>query len=86
MKLRIGYGTTGNNGIGDRLYVTSIQQTSYPINSDAGNSAYLPGETLGNKDLKWETLISTNVGLDLSFSTAASTLQQNGITINLKIY
>ena len=67
MKLRIGYGTTGNNGIGDRLYVTSIQQTSYPINSDAGNSAYLPGETLGNKDLKWETLISTNVGLDLSF-------------------
>lgn len=66
LKLRVGYGTTGNNGIGDRLYVTNIQQTSYPVNNNPNNSAYLPGTTLGNKDLKWETLAATNVGLDAS--------------------
>lgn len=66
LKLRVGYGTTGNNGIGDYLYVTNISQTEYPINSTVGNPAFIPGTTLGNKDLKWETQVSSNVGLDLS--------------------
>ena len=66
LKLRVGYGTTGNNGIGDRLYITNVSLTAYPINNVENNPAYIPGSTLGNKDLKWETLASTNVGLDIS--------------------
>lgn len=66
LKFRLGYGTTGNNAIGNYLYVTNISQTEYPINGALGNPAFIPGSTLGNKKLKWETQVSTNVGLDLS--------------------
>lgn len=66
LKLRVGYGTTGNNGISNNLYLTSISQTIYPTNNNENNAAYVPGTTLGNKDLKWETLHSANVGLDFS--------------------
>lgn len=66
LKLRIGYGVTGNNGIGNNLYSTTMTQTDYPINNTVGNPAYVPSTTLGNKDLKWETLKATNIGLDIS--------------------
>ncbi|SHE44206.1 SusC/RagA family TonB-linked outer membrane protein [Dysgonomonas macrotermitis] len=65
LKLRVGYGITGNNGIGNNLYSTTMTQTDYPINNTTGNPAYVPSTTLGNKDLKWETLRATNIGLDL---------------------
>lgn len=66
VKLRVGYGTTGNCNISSYLYNTVISATSYPINSNEGNLAYVTSDTMGNPDLKWETLHSTNVGLDLS--------------------
>ncbi|WP_071147316.1 SusC/RagA family TonB-linked outer membrane protein [Bacteroides ihuae] len=66
LKLRVGYGMTGNNNIDDYLYTTVLSQTTYPINNNENNSAYVPSTTLGNKDLKWETLHSANVGLDVS--------------------
>lgn len=65
-KLRVGYGITGNNGIDNNLYTTKMEQKDYPINNTIGNPAYIPSTTLGNKDLKWETLKATNIGLDLS--------------------
>lgn len=65
LKLRVGYGITGNNGIGDNLYLTTVSQTDYPIDSTEGNPAYVPSTTLGNRNLKWETLHATNIGLDL---------------------
>ncbi|PXV66251.1 TonB-linked SusC/RagA family outer membrane protein [Dysgonomonas alginatilytica] len=67
LKLRVGYGVTGNNGIGNNLYSTTMTQTDYPINNTVGNPAYVPSTTLGNKDLRWETLHATNIGLDISF-------------------
>jgi TonB-linked outer membrane protein, SusC/RagA family len=66
LKLRAGYGVTGNNGIGNNLYTTTMTQTDYPINNTIGNPAYVPSTTLGNKNLKWETLHATNIGLDVS--------------------
>lgn len=66
MKLRVGYGVTGNNGIGNNLYTTTLLQTDYPINNTVGNPAYVPNTTLGNKELKWETLHATNIGMDMS--------------------
>lgn len=66
LKLRVGYGTTGNCNIDNYMYVTSLVQTDYPMNNKEGSAAFIPDKTLGNKDLKWETLVSTNVGLDIS--------------------
>ena len=66
LKLRVWYGVTGNNGIGNNLYSTTMTQTDYPINNTVGSPAYVPSTTLGNKDLKWETLRATNIGLDIS--------------------
>lgn len=67
LKLRLGYGITGNNGIGNNLYLTTVSQTDYPTNNTPGNPVYVPSSTLGNQGLKWETLHATNFGLDISF-------------------
>ena len=66
LKLRVGYGTTGNCNISDYMYTTSFKQTDYPLNNTEGNLAYVLDETLGNRELKWETMHSTNIGLDVS--------------------
>ena len=66
LKLRVGYGVTGNNGIGDNLYTTKMKQTDYPMNNTIGNPAFVLDTTLGNPGLKWETLHATNIGLDIS--------------------
>ena len=66
LKLRVGYGITGNNGIDDNLYLTNVSQTDYPINNTIGNPAYVTSNTLGNENLKWETLKATNIGMDIS--------------------
>lgn len=66
LKLRVGYGTTGNCAIDDYMYITSFAQSDYPMNNMIGNPAYKVSDTLGNKDLKWETMHSTNIGLDAS--------------------
>lgn len=65
-KLRIGYGVAGNNRIGDLLY-----QQLYGVTGEyALNHNVLPGYApvaLANENLKWESNISQNIGLDLSF-------------------
>ncbi len=67
LKLRVGYGSTGNNDISSYLYRTNVATTIYPINNSTTNPAYVLSNTLGNSSLKWETLASTNIGLDISF-------------------
>ncbi|MCH3992239.1 MAG: TonB-dependent receptor [Prevotella sp.] len=66
LKLRVGYGATGNNNISDYLYRTNVSLSTYPINNNITNPAYVLSSILGNSKLKWETLASTNIGLDLS--------------------
>lgn len=71
LKLRVGYGTTGNNGVGSFSYRTNVLLTSYPMNNGRiynvmTNPAYVLGTQLGNPELKWETQVATNVGLDVS--------------------
>lgn len=67
LKLRVGYGATGNNDISDYLYRTNVSQTIYPMNNSTTNPAYALSGTLGNSALQWETLKSTNIGVDVSF-------------------
>lgn len=61
LKLRVGYGTTGNNGVGSFSYRTNVSLTSYPMNNVMTNPAYVLGTQLGNPELKWETQVATNV-------------------------
>lgn len=66
LKFRFEYGITGNNDIGNNLFVTNLSLTDYPINNTPGNPAYVPSTNLGNADLRWEELKSTNVGMDIA--------------------
>jgi hypothetical protein len=43
-----------------------VSLSTYPINNNITNPAYVLSSILGNSKLKWETLASTNIGLDLS--------------------
>jgi TonB-dependent starch-binding outer membrane protein SusC len=65
-KLRFGYGVAGNNRIGDLLF-----QQLYGVTGEyALNHSVLPGYAplaLANPDLKWESNVSQNIGLDLGF-------------------
>ncbi|HVE60177.1 MAG TPA: TonB-dependent receptor [Chitinophagaceae bacterium] len=65
-KLRVGFGTAGNNRIGDLLYLQLYGVTG----EYALNHTLLPGfspSALANENLKWEKTVSKNIGLDLSF-------------------
>ncbi|MGV8090559.1 MAG: SusC/RagA family TonB-linked outer membrane protein [Mangrovibacterium sp.] len=68
-KIRISYGATGNNRVGDfSRYsgITTDAYSGYPFGNTAASRGTYPG-TLGNSDLKWETTKQFNTGIDLSF-------------------
>jgi TonB-linked SusC/RagA family outer membrane protein len=66
LKLRVSYGEAGNNRIDDFLYLTQFNSgTQYWLN-DQLVTAFAP-EALANQNLKWETTISRNIGIDISF-------------------
>lgn len=65
-KIRAGYGLTGNNRVSDFAYLSSYTMdltSGYTLNN-APVKGTIP-ETLGTRDLKWETTAQINVGLDL---------------------
>ncbi|WP_017257337.1 SusC/RagA family TonB-linked outer membrane protein [Pedobacter arcticus] len=66
-KLRVGYGVTGNNRVGDFSYLSVLGQPTgspYAFNNSI-NLGAIP-VALGNKDLKWESTAQANIGYDLS--------------------
>ncbi|WP_347049914.1 SusC/RagA family TonB-linked outer membrane protein [Flavobacterium olei] len=73
IKIRAGWGQTGNNQIGNNLYDSNL----HIVNSTMGTS-YLPSNT-PNKDLKWETQDQTNIGLDFN-------LFNNKLTTSVDVY
>ena len=65
LKLRFSYGTAGNNNIpvGQLVQLYENKATSW-VN---GISNYwAPSKTMANADLKWETTITRNLGLDFT--------------------
>jgi TonB-dependent starch-binding outer membrane protein SusC len=67
LKLRVGYGMTGNNRINDYLFLTSFRNDGayfYGINNSPV-IAYYSG-SLVNQDLQWESLINRNLGVDIT--------------------
>lgn len=69
LKLRLSYGETGNDRIGDYSRFASMN-SSYSNYYSFGNTAPKPGITassMGNQDLKWETTSQFDLGLDMEF-------------------
>ncbi|MBO7140973.1 MAG: TonB-dependent receptor [Prevotella sp.] len=60
LKLRASIGTVGNQEIGDYLYGDSY------TTSTTGGVVHYTKSNAANDQLKWETTVSANVGLDLS--------------------
>ncbi|MCH5716640.1 SusC/RagA family TonB-linked outer membrane protein [Niabella hibiscisoli] len=78
LKIRASYGATGNNRIDDYLYMNIFSPTAkYALNEQVV-PAYMVG-SLPNKDLKWETTISRNIGVDLS-------LLKNRLSLSADVY
>ena len=71
LKLRLSYGTAGNNRIGSAMYETTYKAYSSTKYYGAGNQQNphytLNNSQLANPDLKWETTITRNIGLDFGF-------------------
>ncbi|SIS90938.1 TonB-linked outer membrane protein, SusC/RagA family [Filimonas lacunae] len=68
LKLRVSYGSVGNDGISANLWKnqwTSNGLTQFSIN-EVRQSAYSPANTIANPNLKWETTITRNLGLDFT--------------------
>lgn len=65
LKLRFSYGTAGNNNIpsGQMVQTYSNSATSW-INGFT--NYWAPSKTMANPDLKWETTITRNLGLDFT--------------------
>ena len=92
-KLRLRWGLTGNNRVGeydtygiyellkdrrgDLVSLGSVPSAVYPYNNDDKNVGMVP-TSIPNEDLKWETTEQWNLGVDLGF------LQDRiGVTVDL---
>ena len=70
LKLRLSYGTVGNDGISANLWrmnwATNDGLSGYSFN-EVRQVFYVPSSTLANPNLKWETTVTRNLGIDYSF-------------------
>lgn len=65
LKLRFSYGTAGNNNIptGQLVQMFESRATSWINGFD---NYWAPSKTMANPDLKWETTVTRNLGLDFT--------------------
>lgn len=73
LKLRASVGTVGNQEIGDYLYSTTY------TTSTTGGSVHYTKSNAANSDLKWETTVSANFGIDAS-------LLHNRVSVTAEYY
>lgn len=63
LKVRLGYGVTGNQEIGNYAFVATYNTGTYPFGTN--NSTALVSSTLSNSNIHWEEVRQTNFGIDL---------------------
>ncbi|MDN5287178.1 MAG: TonB-dependent receptor plug [Mucilaginibacter sp.] len=63
LKLRLSYGSSGNNRIDDYLSLSLLQAGNYPLNN--ANVTTASAATLANPNLRWETTTTRNIGVDV---------------------
>ena len=78
LKLRASYGASGNNRIGDYLYLTTFSTNAKYALNEVINPGY-SSASLANKNLKWETTVTQNIGLDIA-------LWNNRLQLNIDAY
>ncbi|HEY5591946.1 MAG TPA: TonB-dependent receptor [Paludibacter sp.] len=83
-KIRASYGTTGNQFIPDYLYAPVVSGgVDYVLGqSDQQLAQGVTQLNFTNVDVKWETSISKNIGLDLQFLNGALTFTGDGYITN----
>lgn len=64
LKLRAGYGVTGNQNIGNYSFASVLQTVQYSFNGTPVN-AVVP-LAIPNPDVRWEQVKQANIGLDLT--------------------
>jgi TonB-dependent starch-binding outer membrane protein SusC len=83
LKLRAGYGITGLNGavLGATPWLASVSANSayYPFGNSLTSGPASSIQSLGNKNLEWETTKQINIGMDLG-------LLNNAITLSAEYY
>jgi len=79
LKLRASYGTTGNNNIGDYLFVDLLYPANYPYGGTVAGGQTISRSILSNPDITWELTNSFNGGVDVS-------LFRNAISFSLDVY
>lgn len=65
LKLRLSYGTAGNNNIPSGQ-LTQMFNSSVTSWINGFNNYWAPSKTMANPNLKWETTVTRNVGLDFT--------------------
>jgi len=81
LKLRAGWGTLGNDKIDNYAYssLLSLSDYWYVFGTNETKTTGAGATKLSNPDLKWETTIKTNIGVDL-------TLFNNKLNVNAEVY
>lgn len=65
LKLRLSYGSVGNEAVSPYETLAQLSRTQYDFNG-APAYGFVPSN-VPNKDLKWETSTTANIGLDFGF-------------------
>ena len=65
LKLRLGYGVTGNQGIDSYLSLSTLSTSGYMYYNGEWIQGYTPSSN-ANPDLKWEKKAEINMGIDIS--------------------
>ena len=83
MKVRFSYGTAGNNNIpsGQMAQTLEVRSTTWVNNF---GSYWAGTKTMANPDLKWETTITRNIGLDITTLGGRLTTTLEGYINNTK--
>jgi hypothetical protein len=66
IKFRVGYGTVGNNRIDDYLYLTTFRNDLLYYGINGQSVPAYTSTSLVNQALRWESLVNTNLGFDLT--------------------
>ena len=67
LKLRVGYGVTGNANIDPYVSLTAVTNSANYLNLGGGQiQSYILAQNVANYDLTWEKSYNWNVGLDFS--------------------
>lgn len=78
LKLRFGYGITGNQGIGEYISLERLSSGGMMLYNGKWIAGYSPSSN-PNPNLRWEKKAETNIGIDLG-------MFKNRMTLNLDFY